>query len=89
MAESVDIVNVEAKKDYTITIRFDTSNLVPGIYKLSIQPYYLTETRGSCTVDEVYGIMIEVIDGKGIDYRTWARQYWGSIRLGDVRLINE
>ena len=87
LAESTDIITTEDGGNYQTTIRFDTSNLVPGFYKLSLQPYYLTETRGSFTVDETYGMMVEIIDGKGPEYRTWARQYWGSIRLNNIHII--
>ena len=87
LAESTDIIHMEDGKDYSTTIRFDTSNLVPGIYRLSIQPYYLTETRGSYTIDETLGMTVEIIDGKGPEYRTWARQYWGSVRLNDVKIL--
>ena len=69
------------------TIRFDPSNLVPGLYNISIQPYYLTETRDSYTVDESCSMIIELLDGKGSEYRTWARQYWGSVRLNDIKII--
>ena len=87
LAESVDKIQAVPGEKYETVIRFDPSNLVPGFYKLSVQPYYLTETRGSYTVDETYGMMIEIIDGKGPEYRTWARQYWGSIRLNDVKVL--
>lgn len=87
LAESTQIIRTRNGAKYSTKIRFDTSNLVPGFYRLSVQPYYLTETRGSFTVDETYGMMIEIIDGKGPEYRTWARQYWGSIRLNDVVML--
>jgi len=32
-------------------------------------------------------MMIEIIDGKGQEYRVWDRQYWGSIRLNDVKVL--
>ena len=89
LAESTNIVKTKDGGNYQTTIRFDTSNLVPGFYKLSLQPYYLTETRGSFTVDETYGMLVEIIDGKGPEYRTWERQYWGSIRLNDIHIIND
>lgn len=88
LAESTDVIHAECGKEYETIIRFDTSNLVPGFYKISVQPYYLTETRNSYTVDETFGMMIEIIDGKGIEYRNWLRQYWGSIRLNDIHVIN-
>ena len=87
LAESTDRIDAAPGRELETTIRFDPANLVPGYYKLSVQPYYLTETRGSYTVDETRGMLIEVIDGKGPEYRTWARQYWGSIRLNDVKVL--
>lgn len=87
LAESTDIINAKAGSHYTTHIQMDPGNLVPGVYKLSIQPYYLTEIRDSYTVDESYGLQIELIDGKGPEYRIWSRQYWGSVRLNDVRII--
>ena len=87
LAESTDRIDAAPGKELETAIRFDPANLVPGYYKLSVQPYYLTETRGSYTVDETRGMLIEVIDGKGPEYRTWARQYWGSIRLNDVKVL--
>lgn len=89
LAESTDIIKTKEGNEYETIIRFDTSNLVPGIYRLSVQPYYLTETKGSYTIDETYGMTIEIIDGKGPEYRTWLRQFWGSIRLNDIRIIND
>ncbi len=88
LAESTDIIKTEKGNNYSTRIAFDTANLVPGYYTLSIQPYYLTETRNSYTVDETLPMSIEIIDGKGSDYRIWAKQYWGSTRLNDVRIID-
>lgn len=89
LAESTQIINTQPNREYRTCIRLDTSNLVPGFYTLSIQPYYLTETGYSCTVDETGAMMIEIIDGKGSEYRIWARQYWGHIRLNDVRILED
>lgn len=87
LAESTDAVKTKKGEHYSTIISFDTSNLVPGYYTLSVQPYYLTETRNSYTVDETLPMLVEIIDGKGSEYRTWARQYWGSIRLNDVKIF--
>ncbi len=86
LAESVDIIKTESGQSYSTQIAFDISNLVPGYYTLSVQPYYLTETQNSYTVDETLPMQIEIIDGKGADYRVWARQYWGSVRLNDIKI---
>ena len=88
LSESSQIITTSKGKEYKTHLRFDTHNLVPGFYTLSLQPYYLTETRNSYTVDETQPMMIEIIDGKGSGYRVWARQYWGSIRLDDVKIID-
>jgi len=87
LAESTQVIEAKNGKTSETTIQFDPDNLVPGFYTLSIQPYYLTETRNSYTVDETRPMMIEIIDGKGPEYRVWARQYWGSIRLNDVKVL--
>lgn len=87
LAESTDVVKTKKDEHYATIISFDTSNLVPGYYTLSVQSYYLTETRNSYTVDETLPMQVEIIDGKGSEYRTWARQYWGSIRLNDVKIV--
>lgn len=87
LAESTDIVKTEKGKVYSTVLRMDTSNLVPGLYTISIQPYYLTETCNSYTVDETPAAMIEIIDGKGSEYRVWARQYWGCIRLNNINVL--
>ncbi len=87
LAESTDVLLTDINKTYETKIRFDPGNLVPGFYTISVQPYYLTETRNSYTVDETSSMMIEIIDGKGPEYRIWARQYWGSIRLNDVHIL--
>lgn len=87
LAESTEIISTSTGKEYITRLRFDTHNLVPGLYTLSVQPYYLTETRNSYTVDETQPMMIEIIDGKGIEYRAWARQFWGNVRLDDVKVV--
>lgn len=87
LAESTDIIATSNGKEYKTQLSFDTHSLVPGFYTLSLQPYYLTETRNSYTVDETQPMMIEIVDGKGPEYRGWARQYWGSIRLDDVKVV--
>lgn len=89
LAESTEVIHAQQGKEYRTCIRFEPTNLVPGFYTLSVQPYYLTETRNSYTVDETSGMMIEIIDGKGPEYRIWARQYWGSVRLNDVHILEE
>lgn len=88
LAESTYVIQTETGKQYQTHIQLDTSNLVPGFYTLSVQPYYLTETKNTFAVDVIMGMMIEIIDGKGPEYRVWARQYWGSIRLNDVKVID-
>ena len=87
LAESTDVVKTKKDEHCSTISSFDTSNLVPGYYTLSVQPYYLTETRNSYTVDETLPMQVEIIDGKGSEYRIWARQYWGSIRLNDVKIV--
>ena len=87
LAESTEKIKTIVGGHYQTQIQMEPFNLVPGFYMLSIQPYYLTETGNSYTVDETYGLMIEIIDGKGPEYRVWARQYWGSIRLNDIKVV--
>lgn len=89
LAESPDMVNTESGKEYETFLEFDLENLVPGTYHTYIEPYYLNETSNSFTVDETDTIAIEIIDGKGSNYRAWARQYWGSVRLNDIRVKDE
>lgn len=86
LAESPDVISTEIGKEYETYLEFDLSNLVPGIYHTYLEPYYLNETSNSFTVDETDTIAIEIIEGKGPNYRAWARQYWGSVRLNDVRV---
>ncbi len=88
LSESSQILSTTKEREYKTRLRFDTHNLVPGFYTLSLQPYYLTDTRNSYTVDETRPMMIEIIDGKGPEYRVWERQYWGSIRLDDVKILD-
>ena len=87
LSESLDIIQTETGKNYKTHIQTNPQNLVPGFYKLSVQPYYLTETNNSYTVDETTLMTIEIIEGKGSEYRVWARQYWGNIRLSDTKII--
>ncbi len=86
LAESPDVIYTVPDATYETFLEFDLGNLVPGIYHTYLEPYYLNETGSSFTVDETDKIAIEIVEGKGPGYRNWARQYWGSVRLNDIRV---
>lgn len=86
LAESIDVIKTVSGKDYETYLYMSLDNLVPGIYNTYLEPYYLNDASSSFTIDESGAIPIEIVDGKGAEYRRWARQYWGNVRLNDVHI---
>lgn len=86
LAESIDVIKTVSGKDYETYLYMSLENLVPGIYNTYLEPYYLNDASSSFTIDESGVIPIEIVDGKGAEYRRWARQYWGNVRLNDVHI---
>ena len=87
LAEMSGFVRAEANHVYESCLEIDLINLIPGMYYLYLQPYFLSDINSSKDLDETARIAIEIEEGQK-DHRIWYRQYWGNTRLRDIRMID-
>lgn len=66
-------------------LNFDISNIVPGSYICYLHISKLNNSNNINDLDQSDIIYIEVIDDQ--DAISWQREYWGSIKLNNLKLM--
>ncbi|HAP20571.1 MAG TPA: hypothetical protein DCR27_04785, partial [Lachnospiraceae bacterium] len=85
-AESPHTCSCQANASYESTLAFEISNLAEGIYYMHLCIYTqneMGELQSIYETDKMYFEVMELDKGKII----WHRQYWGSIRLNSIKLL--
>ena len=74
-----------------ITVLFDTMHLVPGKYRADLVAYLYNEFGNEENLNGVYpGFAFEIIETINKQNELiWLPQYWGSIHLHDIVLLNQ
>lgn len=81
-------LNYECQETRSETMHFDTAHLTPGRYTADIIAYLFDEFGAEQFIDGVYpGFSFEVSDKVDEENQLiWLHQYWGHIRLNDVKV---
>ena len=81
-------VDFEVNETKTVRMQFDTTHMAPGRYKVDIIAYIYDEFGGEQFLDGVYPGFVFEVDDKVDDENQlmWLHQYWGHIRLHDVKI---
>lgn len=84
-----DSVSMRANSQSSFMLRFDTTHLTPGRYKVDIIAYTSDEFGAEFFLDGVYpGMVFELNDRINADNPlNWLHQYWGHVHLHDVKLM--
>ena len=83
---SEDFLFINKTKISEIEIQMDLKHLMPGKYKVNIVAYSVNEFGTEYFLDGVYpGMFFEIVD-KGDSEIIWLPQFWGYIRLGNLKI---
>lgn len=75
----------EIGEKQSISVKLDTSHLMPGKYNVSVIAFQTNEFGAEQIVDGVYpGFYFEIADRLERDTLRWLPQYWGHTRLHDA-----
>lgn len=87
MCESKPMKDVHAGEEAKITFEMNLSNLAPGTYYMIVSLFtldYMGVHRGiDDTPEKIYFKVEDLVP----DRTAWLRQYWGSVRFDEIRLL--
>lgn len=72
---------------YETIFEFDLSNLAEGTYHIYLNMFVQDGAGGLHSLDKAEKIYFEVVE-MNHEKVSWQRQYWGSVRLNELQLIN-
>ena len=84
-------INFEKNEEKDCCMIINTEHLVPGQYRVNIVAYVYDKFGVEQFLDGVYpGFVFEIDDTVNADNELiWLHQYWGHIRLHDIRVISD
>lgn len=86
-AESKDSFSGKKGMQYETVFEFDLSNLAEGTYHIYMNMFVQDGAGGLHSLDGAERIYFEVVE-MNHERVSWQRQYWGSVRLNELRLID-
>ena len=89
MCESKAMKDVYAGEDSEITFEMNLSNLAPGTYYMIVSLFTLDYMGVHRGIDDTPEKIFFKVEDTVLDRTAWLRQYWGSVRFDEIKLLKE
>ena len=89
MCESKAMQDVYAGEDSEITFEMNLSNLAPGTYYMIVSLFTLDYMGVHRGIDDTPEKIFFKVEDTVLDRTAWLRQYWGSVRFDEIKLLKE
>ena len=89
MCESKAMKDVYAGEDSEITFEMNLSNLAPGTYYMIVSLFTLDYMGVHRGIDDTPKKIFFKVEDTVLDRTAWLRQYWGSVRFDEIKLLKE
>ena len=89
MCESKAMKDVYAGEDSEITFEMNLSNLAPGTYYMIVSLFTLDYMGMHRGIDDTPERVFFKVEDTVADRTAWLRQYWGSVRFDEIKLLKD